>query len=72
MGLPTQKSTAITRDREIEIYKKSVRKEQTRFSGCDHFDRNDVSIASNSRNVGNSCNAKNASATSNTSCKCYK
>ena len=38
MGLPTQKSTAITRDREIEIYKKSLRKNQSSFSGCDRFD----------------------------------
>ena len=56
------------RQRDRDLYK-SVRKEQTRFSGCDHFDRNDVSNARNSRNVGNSCNAKNASATSNTCCK---
>ena len=39
MGLPTQKSTAITRDREIEIYEKSLRKNQSSFSGCDCFDQ---------------------------------
>ena len=40
MGLPTQKFTAITRDREIEIYKKkSVRKKQSRFSGCGRLDQ---------------------------------